>query len=147
MNTDELLRGMIKEVKMPSQDVNEITRNIIGCAYTVSNTPGIGFVEKVYENSLAHLIRKSGLEAVQQYPIKVIFEDIVAGEFFADLFVEKRVLVELKAVSMLMPEHTAQALNYLRASGAEICLLLNFGKPKIEIKRLLPSVHWKTTRP
>ena len=132
---------------MPSQDVNEITQKIIGCAYNVSNTLGIGFVEKVYENGLARLIRRTGLEVAQQYPIKVTFNGIVLGEFFADLFVEKRVIVELKAVSMLMPEHTAQALNYLRASGAEVCLLLNFGKPKIKIKRLLPSVYWKTSKP
>jgi len=125
---------------MPSQDVNEITRKIIGCSYEVNNFLGIGFVEKVYENGLAHLIRKGGLTIIQQYPIKVTYDGIVLGEFFVDVFVEGRVLVELKAVSMLMPEHTAQALNYLRASGAEVCLLINFGRPKIEIKRLLPSV-------
>ena len=128
---------------MPRQDVNEITRIIIGCAYEVSNKLGIGFVEKVYENGLVHLIRKSGHKALQQYAVKVVFDRIVVGEFFADVFVEERVLVELKAVSMLMPEHTAQALNYLRASGAELCLLINFGRPKIEIKRLLPSISWK----
>lgn len=130
---------------MPLQDVNEITQKIIGCAFEVSNTLGIGFVEKVYENALAHLIRKAGLKVVQQYPIKVTFDGILVGEFVADLLVEDRVLVELKAVSTLVNEHTAQALNYLRASGFEVCLLINFGKPKIEIKRLLPSVNWKTT--
>jgi GxxExxY protein len=109
------------------QDVNEITKKIIGCAYQVSNTLGIGFVEKVYENSLAHLIRKSGLEVVQQQPIKVTFEEIIVGDFYADLLVANRVLVELKAVSMLVDVHTAQALNYLRASDFEICLLINFG--------------------
>ena len=141
------LRLMNREENVPSQDVNEITQKIIGYAYTVSNTLGIGFVEKVYENGLVHLTRKSGFRVAQQHPIKVTFDGIVVGEFFADLFVEERVLVELKAVSMLMPEHTAQALNYLRASGAEVCLLINFGNPKIEIKRLLPSVYWKTPKP
>jgi GxxExxY protein len=131
---------------MPSQDVNEITQKIIGCAYTVSNTLGIGFVEKVYENALAHIIRKSGLKVVQQYPMKVSFDGVVVGEFFADLFVDERVLVELKAVSMLKDEHTAQALNYLRAAGLEICLLINFGTSKIEIKRLRPSANWKTPK-
>jgi GxxExxY protein len=138
---------MNKEGSMPAPEVNEITQKIIGCAYTVSNTLGIGFVEKVYENALVHIIRKNGLKVVQQQPIKVLFEGIVAGEFFADLFIEERALVELKAVSMLIQEHTAQALNYLRASGADVCLLINFGKSKIEIKRLLPSVYWKTARP
>jgi GxxExxY protein len=132
---------------MPTQDVNEITQKIIGCAYEVSNTLGVGFVEKVYENATAHLIRKAGLEVAQQYPIKVNFDGIVAGEFLADLLVEKRVLVELKAVSMLTSDHTAQALNYLRATGLEVCLLINFGRPKVEIKRLLPYTNWKTQKP
>jgi GxxExxY protein len=132
---------------LQQEDVNEITKKIIGYAYQVSNTLGIGFIEKVYENALAHLIRKSGLMAVQQHPIKVIFDGIVVGDFHADLLVANRVLVELKAVSMLVDEHTAQALNYLRASGFEVCLLINFGRSKIEIKRLLPSVYWKTTKP
>jgi len=127
-----------------SQDVNAITEKVIGCAYQVSNTLGIGFVEKVYENALTHLIRKSGLQLVQQYPIKVEFDGIVVGEFVADLLVENRVLVELKAVSMLKDEHMALALNYLRATGVEICLLINFGTSKVEIKRFRPSTSWKS---
>lgn len=127
------------------RDVNEITQKIIGCAHTVSNTLGIGFVEKVYENALAHALRRSSLKVAQQHPIKVTFDGVTVGDFFADLLVEDRVLVELKAVSLLGAEHTAQALNYLRATGLEVCLLINFGKPKVEIKRLLPSVYWKTT--
>jgi GxxExxY protein len=129
---------------MPSPDVNLITQKIIGCSYDVSNVLGAGFVEKVYENALVHRIRKStGLIVAQQYPIKVIYDDIVVGEFFADLLVADRVLVELKAVSALVPEHTAQALNYLRATGLEVCLLVNFGRSKVEIKRLLPYTDWK----
>ena len=128
------------------QDVNEITRKIIGYAYEVSNTLGIGFVEKVYENALTHLIRKSGLLVAQQHPIKVSFDGIIVGDFYADLLVENRVLVELKAVSRLLDPHTAQSLNYLRASEMEICLLINFGKSKIEIKRMRPSTYWKTSK-
>lgn len=123
--------------------VNEITQRIIGCAYEVSNSLGIGYVEKVYENALAHILRKNGLAVVQQSPIQVLFDGVIVGDFCADLLVESRVLVELKAVSMLMQEHTAQALNYLRATGLEVCLLINFGKPKLEVKRLLPSIYWK----
>lgn len=134
-------------VKVPVQDVNELTKKIIGFAFEVSNTLGIGFVEKVYENALVHLIRKAGLKIVQQYPIEVNFDGVLVGKFVADLLVEDRVLVELKAVSMLAKEHTAQALNYLRASDLEICLIINFGKSKIEIKRFLPSTNWKTTKP
>lgn len=132
---------------MPPQDVNEITEKIIGCAYKVSNSLGIGFVEKVYENALVVALQKAGLRVWQQHPIKVSFEGVVVGQFFADLFVEEKVLVELKAASMLTQEHTAQALNYLRATGVEVCLLINFGKPKVEIKRLLPSVYWKSPTP
>jgi len=129
---------------MPSPDVNLITQKIIGCSFDVSNTLGTGFVEKVYENALVHRIRKStDLIVAQQYPIKVIYDDVVVGEFFADLLVAERVLVELKSVSVLMPEHSAQALNYLRATGLEVCLLINFGRSKVEIKRLLPYTDWK----
>jgi hypothetical protein len=113
---------------MPSPDVNLITQKIIGCAYDVSNALGIGFVEKVYENALVHRIRRD--------------IGFIVGEFFADLLVEERVLVELKAVSMLNNEHMAQALNYLRATGLEICLLINFGTSKVEIKRLRPYTSW-----
>jgi len=132
---------------MPSQDVNMITQKLIGFAYEVSNTLGIGFVEKVYENALVHLARKNGLTVAQQYPIQVRFDGILVGEFFADLLVEERVLVELKAVSMLTTEHTAQALNYLKATGLEVCLLINFGRSKVELKRLLPNISWKSTAP
>ncbi len=132
---------------MPDQLVNDITQKIIGCAYTVSNTLGIGFVEKVYENALAHSLRTAGLKVAQQSPIRVTFDGVVIGDFCADLLVEECVLVELKAVSMLGKEHTAQALNYLRASGLPLCLLINFGRSKIEIQRLLPSVYWKTASP
>jgi GxxExxY protein len=137
---------MNQATNMPAQDVNEITQKVIGCAHTVSNTLGIGFVEKVYENALAHALRRSGIKFAQQQPIRVTYEGATVGEFFADLLVEERVLVELKAVSMLTGEHTAQALNYLRATSVEVCLLINFGTSKVGIKRLLPSVYWKVAR-
>jgi GxxExxY protein len=132
---------------MPAPDVNTITEKIIGCTYRVSNSLGIGFVEKVYENALAPDIQISGLKVAQQYPIKVLYDGILVGDFFADLLVEEKVLVELKAVSMLKDEHVAQSLNYLRASGLEICLLINFGTTKVQTKRLRRSVNWKTPNP
>ncbi len=132
---------------MPSLDVNVITQKIIGCAFDVSNTLGTGFVEKVYENSLVHRIRKdTELVVAQQYPIQVIYDGVIVGEFFVDLLVAERVLVELKAVSSLNQDHVAQALNYLRATGLEVCLLINFGRSKIEVKRLLPHTSWKEKR-
>jgi GxxExxY protein len=132
---------------MPSPNVNTITEKIIGCAYRVSNSLGIGFVEKVYENALAYDLQTSGLKVAQQAPIKVIYDGIVVGDFYADLLVEEQVLVELKAVSILKDEHIAQSLNYLRATGLEICLLLNFGTTKVQIKRLRRSINWKTPDP
>ena len=87
-------------------------------------------------------MKKAGLKVSQQYPIKVIYDGIIVGEFFVDLLVEDLVLVELKAVSALTEEHMAQALNYLRATGLPACLLINFGQPKIQIRRLHPSPSW-----
>jgi GxxExxY protein len=128
---------------MTEMELDKITEKIIGCAYRVSNNLGIGFVEKVYENAHAHEMRKDGLRVVQQHPIKVVYDGIIVGEFFVDLLVEDRVLVELKAVSELTSEHLAQALNYLRASRLPTCLLINFGKPRIQIRHLHPSPNWK----
>lgn len=118
-------------------ELDRITKIIIGCAYTVSNTLGSGFLEKVYENALAHEIRKSGLTVVQQHPISVYYDGVVVGEYSADLWVERQVIVELKAIKALDDVHMAQCLNYLRATGMKVCLLLNFGKPRIEVKRIV----------
>ena len=116
-----------------SPEISQITEKIIGCAFKVSNTLGIGFVEKVYENSLTHEVRKTKLQVKQQHTICVYYDQKLVGEFFADLLVEEKVLVELKVV----------CLNYLRASDLPVCLLINIGRPKIEIKRILPSDVWK----
>jgi GxxExxY protein len=129
---------------MTLPDINTVTEKIIGCAYRVSNSLGIGFVEKEYENALTYDIQVSGLKVIQQAPIKVKYEGIVVGDFFADLLVEDAVLVEMKAVSMLKDEHITQSLNYLRPSGLEICLLINFGTTKVQIIRLRRSTFWKT---
>ena len=129
---------------MADQELDKLTERIIGCAHTVSNTLGIGFVEKVYENSHAHEMRKDGLKVLQQYPIKVVYDGITVGEFFIDMLVADLVLVELKAASALTDEHLAQALNYLRATGLPACLLINFGQPRIQIRRLHPSPTWKS---
>lgn len=128
-------------------DADKLTEKIIGCAYVVSNSLGAGFLEKVYENALAHELKKAGLCVQQQYPIKVEYDGITVGEFFADLFVEQKILVELKAISMLGQAQTAQTLNYLRATGLSVCLLINFGRPRIEVRHLVPSPSWKALKP
>jgi GxxExxY protein len=117
--------------------VDGITKRIIGCAYSVSNTLGSGFLEKVYENALIHELRKAGAKVDQQMPVVVRYDGVVVGEYVADLRVDDEVLVELKAVSLLDDVHTAQCLNYLKATGLHVCLLINFGNPKVEIKRIV----------
>ena len=117
--------------------INQITEKIIGCAYAVSNTLGCGFLEKVYENALVHELRKAGLGVSQQHPIKVHYDSVVVGDYVADLLVEETVLVEIKAVKAFDDVHMAQCLNYLKATGLHVCLLINFGSPKVEVKRLV----------
>jgi GxxExxY protein len=116
--------------------INQITQAVIGCAFTVANELGSGFLEKVYDNALVYELRKAGLEVAQQEPIRVYYDGVVVGEFVADLLVEGRVLVELKAVKALDEIHQAQCLNYLKATGLRYCLLINFGNPRVEVKRL-----------
>jgi len=118
-------------------DLDKITEKIIGCAYTVGNTLGCGFLEKLYENALTLELRKAGLKTVQQHGIQVRYDGIIIGEYVADLLVEGIVLVELKAVKALDDIHAAQCLNYLKATGIQICLLINFGRPRVEVKRLI----------
>ena len=129
MNTDE--HGS------ESGSLDALTERIIGCAYTVSNSLGCGYLEKVYENALAHELRKTGLHVEQQGPIRVWYDGICVGDYIADLLVEGTVLVELKCVRAIDEIHVAQCLNYLRATGRRVCLLMNFAKPKLEIKRLM----------
>ena len=124
MNTDE-------------HRLNNITERIICCAYNVSNRLGCEFLEKVYENALAHEIRKNGMNVEQQYPTQVFYDGESVGEFFADLIIENSVLVELKVVKSFEDVHTAQCINYLKATGLPVCPLLNFAKPRVEIKRIV----------
>lgn len=119
------------------EKLNGITERVIGCAFKVSNALGCGFLEKVYENALVHEIRKSGLNVEQQHSIQVVYDGVIVGDFLADLLVEGCVLVEVKAVKAVDNVHVAQCLNYLKGTGMPICLLLNFGSPRLEIKRLV----------
>ena len=117
--------------------LNDLPARIIGCAFIVANTLGSGFLEKVYENALAHELRKAGIDAIQQHDITVLYDGVTVGWYTADLLVRDSVLVELKAVNALTVVHGAQCLNYLKATGMTLCLLFNFGSPRLEIKRLI----------
>lgn len=117
--------------------INAKTERIIGAVHQVSNVLGVGFLEKVYENALAHEIRRRGLQVQLQWPIDVRYDGIVVGHYVADLVVDDEVLVEVKAVKRFDDIHLAQCLNYLKATGLTVCLLVNFGTPKAEIKRIV----------
>ncbi len=117
--------------------LNEISRNVIGAAMRVSNTLGSGFLEKVYENALVHELRKAELKADQQRVMTVSYDGIIVGEYAADILVEDAVLVELKAAKALDEVHMAQCMNYLKATGLCVCLLLNFGQPRLQVKRIV----------
>jgi len=112
----------------------ELTEKIIGIFYKVYNTLGYGFLEKVYENAMMIEFKKENISAVSQYAIKVVYGNEIIGEYFADILVDGKVIVEIKASSNLTLENEAQLLNYLKATDKEVGLLLNFG-PKPEIKR------------
>jgi GxxExxY protein len=135
MNTDK-----IKDIdKGDSQEFpeQELTEKVLGCAFTVHNTLGVGFLERVYANALAVELRAQGISVQQEFPLKVVYKNTVVGDYVADMVVDGRVLLELKACTSLDPIHTAQILNYLRASKIRVGLLLNFGRPKLEYRRLV----------
>ncbi len=111
-----------------------ITEKIIKAFYKVNNSLGFGFLEKVYENSMAIALKKLGCKVLQQQSIKVYYENEEVGDYYADLIVDDLVIVELKAAESLREEHEAQLINYLKATKIEVGLLLNFGK-KPEFKR------------
>ena len=117
--------------------LDQITHRIIGCAFEVSNILGSGYLEKVYENALAHELLQAGMEVKQQEPLKVRYKGVIAGDYIADLIIENEVIIELKAVKEFNDVHLAQCLNYLKTTGLRLCLLINFGNPKVEIKRVV----------
>ena len=117
--------------------IDALTEEIIKAAFQVSNVLGSGFLEKVYENALAYELRKCGHLVEQQHLIDVHYDKAVVGQYIADLVIDQQVLVEIKAIKCFDDIHLAQCLNYLKATGKSVCLLINFGKPRVEIKRIV----------
>ncbi len=117
--------------------LNSLTETVLGAVFEVSNTLGAGFLEKAYERALLKELGLRGMRATSQKSFPVIYKDQCVGEYFADILVEDVLVVELKCADRLVNEHTAQCLNYLRASGLPICLLVNFQRPKVEWKRIV----------
>jgi GxxExxY protein len=118
-------------------DLNELTYLINGAIFEVNRILGPGFLEKVYENALLMELKARGIKAAAQYPIKVRYKDQIVGEYFADLLVEDQVIIELKTVDKIERIHEAQLLNYLKATGIKVGLLVNFKSTKADIKRFV----------
>ena len=114
-----------------------LTQRVIGSAFTVYNTLGYGFLEKVYENALVHELRKAGLHITQQKPFPVFYDGINVGDYVADLLVGDSLIIELKSAKAIDDSHIAQCLNYLKAARLRHGLLLNFGPQRVEIRRLI----------
>jgi GxxExxY protein len=113
----------------------DLTGKILSCFYDVYNDLGFGFLEKVYERAMIIEMEKRGLSCRAQYPVSAYYSGEKVGEYFADIIVERKVIIELKAVAHIVPEHEYQLINYLKASEIEVGLLLNFGiKPKFKRK-------------
>ena len=116
-------------------NVEDLIKLIVQCAYNVRMQLSAGFLESVYQNALLIELKENGLSAETEVPINVYYNNVIVGEFRADIVVENSVVIELKASQHLMPIHEAQLVNYLTATGLEHGLLINFGSEKIEIKR------------
>lgn len=117
--------------------LNSLTEKVLGTVFEVSNTLGAGFLEKVYQRALLRELSLRGIHATAEASFEVTYKGCRVGEYFADLLVEGVLVVELKCAAHLADEHRAQCLNYLRASGLPLCLLVNFQKPKVEWQRVI----------
>jgi len=113
----------------------ELTRQIIGCAYKVFNTLGFGFLESVYKKAMLIELERSKLKAEPEKSLKVYYDNQVVGDFYVDLLVEQEIIVELKSVQKLAKEHEVQLVNYLNGLDKEIGLLINFGSNGVDVKR------------
>ena len=116
---------------------DSLTERVIGAILEVSNVLGAGFLEKVYERALLHELGLRGIRATAQAPLTIRYKERCIGQYCADLLIEDVLVVELKCVDRLCNEHMAQCLNYLRASGRSVCLLVNFQRPKVEWRRIV----------
>ncbi len=116
----------------------KLTEKIINAAYNVHNTLGKGFLEKVYENALTIELQDMGLKAIQQSPINIAYKNYIIGEYFADILIENKVIIELKATKEISKSHEVQLVNYLAATEIEVGLLFNFGE-KFQVKRKIFS--------
>ncbi len=139
----KVLKNMEPQITTNESKLNELSEKIIGSAFEVSNILGVGFLEKVYENALNVELELRGLQAQQQAPLKVYYKDELVGDYFADILVENEIIIELKTVKEFDDIHIAQCLNYLKITGLKLCLLINFSKPRVEIRRIVKGFGTK----
>lgn len=116
---------------------NQLSKATIGSAFEVANTLGRGFVEKVYANALARELWRQKVKVIREHPVKVHYKGDLVGEFYCDLLVDDRIIVEIKASSGITNLHMGQCLNYLKATGFKVCLLINFGAASVQVKRIV----------
>jgi len=119
------------------ESLDSLTEATLSAIFEVANTLGCGFLEKVYERALFRELKMRDIPAAQQVAFPVHYKGFLIGEYFADIVVDNAVALELKSVEHLTNDHMAQCLNYLRASGLKVCLLVNFQKPKVEWRRVV----------
>jgi GxxExxY protein len=131
---------MEKIMKKDDAYYKSLTEQIIGCAYAVGNNLGCGFLEKVYENSLAIELADSGLKVETQKQVQVCYKEQVVGDYYADMLVDNDVVIELKAVKAIENIHFAQCQNYLKATGKKLGLIINFGEEKVKVRRVANGI-------
>ena len=136
MHADKVKPLFCRLAVMGLDAANLLVESVIGAVYEVSNTLGPGFLEKVYERSLLAELALRGITAASQVPFSVVYKGCRVGDYLADILVENVLVVELKCVERLGNEHVAQCLNYLKASGMELCLLVNFQRARVEVRRV-----------
>ena len=115
----------------------DLSYKIVGLAMEIHSKLGYGFLEKVYENAMMVLLRREGIHAEQQAPITVYFDGEIVGDYYADILVEDKAILELKAIEKITDAHRAQTLNYLKATGLQLAILFNFGKGRLEYERFV----------
>ena len=117
--------------------MNRLIERVVGAVYEVANTLGAGFLEKVYERALVAELRVRGIRAEAQVPLRVTYKGENVGEYYIDILVDNKLVLELKCVQTLTDEHLAQTLNYLKGTGHSVALLINFQHPKVEWRRIV----------
>lgn len=139
----KLLKNLMQEnsKRIDTNDEHVLYRDlsytVVGLAMDAHRKLGYGFLENVYENALMILLENKGIEAKQQFPINVYFENRIVGDYRADILVEGKIILELKSIEKIADVHRAQTLNYLKATKLRLALILNFGKEKLEFERLI----------